>query len=113
LSRLSPPAISGVFALLAGLAVVYALAVGPSTPEAAPLDEPSPTAPRAVEVAPPRLEGIDLAVQRVLYASGKAQALRIDELPELPPEVARVLATFGVTLTIPESGSSGASAGIG
>jgi hypothetical protein len=112
LSRLSPQAISGVFVLLAGLAVVYALAAGPSTPEAKPQTASAPTVPTAVEIPPPRLEGIDLAVQRVLYASGKAQAIRVDELSELPPEVARVLATFGATLTIPESGASGSSVGL-
>jgi hypothetical protein len=99
--------------LLAGLAVVYAIAGGPSTPETAPSAAPSSTVPAAVEISPPRLEGIDLAVQRVLYASGKAQAFRVDELSELSPEVARVLATFGVTLTVPESGASGSSVGIG
>ena len=113
MSRLSPQAISGMFVLLAGLVVVYAVAAGPSVPEAAPQTAPAPTAPPSVEFPPPRLEGIDLAVQRVLYASGKAQAVRAEDLSELPPEVARVLATFGVTLTIPESGSSGASVGIG
>jgi hypothetical protein len=101
-----------VVVLIAGLAVVYALAAGPNTPDTAPQSAPAPSVAPAVEIPPPRLEGIDLAVQRVLYASGKAQVLRVDELSELPPEVARVLATFGATLTIPESGGSVSSVGI-
>jgi hypothetical protein len=104
LSRLSVQTTSGLFVLLAGLAVVSALTVGAKTTQ--PLTEPTSAsfadAP-VVLVPPPTIDGVDLAVQRVLYASGKAQALRVDELSQLPPAVARVLATFGATLTIPVS----------
>ncbi|HLF43168.1 MAG TPA: hypothetical protein VJA46_06530 [Acidimicrobiia bacterium] len=108
MSHLSPQAISGFFVLMAGLAVVYALAAGPGDVEAAP--EPtvvSSPVTSVVEVPPPSLEGVDIAVQRVLYASGKAEALRVDQLTELPPEVARILVHYGVTLTLPTGPTGG------
>lgn len=108
MSRLSPQAISGLFVLFAGLAVVYAMASGPGDVEAAP--EPTAVSfanTSVVEVSPPSLEGVDLAVQRVLYASGKAEALRVDELSELPPEVARILVYYGATLTVPTGPAGG------
>jgi hypothetical protein len=108
LSRLSPQAISGVFVLVAGAAVVYTLVAGP-------VDEPVPVPPvtsrpepQVVEVPLPTVEGIDDAVQRVLYASGKAEAMAVDQLSQLPPEVARILVYYGVTLAIPtEPGVTG------
>jgi hypothetical protein len=47
------------------------------------------------------MEGVDPAVERVLYAGGKAEVLRGDQLSELPAELVRVLVQFGATLTIP------------
>lgn len=107
MSRLSPQGVTGLFVLLAGLAVVYVIA---ATPEIEPLPEPVRVAPpvaQVTEVPPPAMEGVDPAVQRVLYASGRAEAFRADQLTELPPEVARVLVSYGVTLTVPatESGN--------
>jgi len=102
LSRLSPQAISGLLVLLAGLSVVYLVATGQSeVPTSSAPEAVSLPATLVVEVQPPSLEGVDLAVQRVLYASGKAEALRVDELTELAPEVARVLVYYRATLTIP------------
>jgi len=102
LSRLSLQAVSGLFVLIAGLAVVVAMVSIPGDAEASPeTTSVSPLASPAVEALPPSLEGVDLAVQRVLYASGKAEARRVDQLSELPPEVARVLVYFRATLTIP------------
>lgn len=108
MSRLSPQAISGLFVLLAGLVVVYAITAASGETEVA--SKPvavSPSITAVVEVPPPNLEGVDLAVQRVLYASGKAEALRADELLELSPEVARVLVYYGATLTIPTGPTGG------
>jgi hypothetical protein len=93
--------VTGLFVLLAGLAVVYVIAV---TPETGPVIETARVAPpvaQETEVPPPALEGVDPAVQRVLYASGRAEAFRADQLTQLPPEVARVLVSHGVTLTVP------------
>lgn len=108
MSRLSSQTISGLFVFLAGLAVVYVVAVGPGSIEA-PSEATSTSIAdtRVLEVLPPSLEGVDLAIQRVLYASGKAEALRVDQISELPAEVARVLASFGVTLAVPESQAGG------
>jgi len=101
LSRLTPQGVTGLFVLVAGLAVVYVIAV---TPETEPVTEPvavSPAGAEVTEVPPPALEGVDAAVQRVLYAGGRAEAFRADQLAQLPPEVARVLVSYGVTLTVP------------
>lgn len=108
MSRVSPQTISGLFVLLAGLAVVYVVAVQPGAIE--PASEATSTSladTRVLEVPPPNLEGVDLAIQRVLYASGKAEAFRVDQISELPPEVARVLASYGVTLAVPETPAGG------
>jgi hypothetical protein len=53
-----------------------------------------------VAVEPPEVAGVDDVVARVLYSSGAAEALTPGEVDELPPEVVRVLAYYGVTLTI-------------
>jgi hypothetical protein len=94
LSRLSPQGVTGLFVLVAGLAVVYAIAVAP--------DRGSATE-TVVSLRPQAqvVEGVDAAVQRVLYSSGHAEAFRADELTQLPPEVARVLVFYGATLTVP------------
>ncbi|HSK07047.1 MAG TPA: hypothetical protein VK990_05965, partial [Acidimicrobiia bacterium] len=101
LSRLTPQGVAGLFVLVAGLAVVYVIAV---TPEMEPATEPVLVAPlvaRVAQLPPPGLEGVDPAVERILYASGRAEAFRADQLTELPPEVARVLVFYRVTLTVP------------
>lgn len=102
MSHLSLQSVSGAFVLIAGLAVVVAVIAGPddaaSVPSPASISVPNTA---ALEVAPPRIEGVDAAVERVLYAGGKTEVLRGDQLSELPPEVARVLVQFGATLTIP------------
>ena len=94
--------VSGAFVLIAGLAVVVAVIAGPD--DVAAVAEPAPVSvpnTAASEAPPPGIEGVDPAVSRVLYAGGKAEVLRADQLSELPLEVARVLVQFGVTLTIP------------
>jgi hypothetical protein len=53
-----------------------------------------------VVVKPPEVAGVDEVIARVLYSSGAAEALTAGEVDELPPEVVRVLAYYGVTLTI-------------
>lgn len=102
MSHVSLQSVSGAFALIAGLAVVVAVIAGPddvpTVPEPAPV---SVTDTAAREVAAPSIEGVDPAVERVLYAGGKAVMLRGDQLSELPAEVARVLVQFGATLAIP------------
>ncbi|GEM_PF-2123655 len=106
--RFSPQAISGIFVLVTGAAVVYTLVAGPvDEPVAVPTVTSRPE-PQVVEVPPPTVEGIDDAVQRVLYSSGKAEAVAVDQLSQLPAEVARILVFYGVTLTVPsEPGSTG------
>jgi hypothetical protein len=92
--------VTGLFVLVAGLAVVYVIAMAP---EGEPVPDPVVTRPgtQVAEVQPPALEGVDAAVQRVLYASGRAEAFRADQLTQLPPEVARVLVFYGATLAVP------------
>jgi hypothetical protein len=101
LSRLSPQGVTGLFVLVAGLAVVYAIAVAPDRGSATETVVSLRPQAQVVEVPPPTLEGVDAAVQRVLYSSGHAEAFRADELTHLPPEVARVLVFYGATLTVP------------
>jgi hypothetical protein len=98
--------VTGLFVLVAGLAVVYVIAV---TPQGEPVIEPivSPRGAQVTEVPPPALEGVDPAVQRVLYASGRAEAFRADQLTQLPPEVARVLVSYGAILTVAVNEGSG------
>jgi hypothetical protein len=98
--------VTGLFVFVAGLAVVYVFAVAP---ESKPVTEPvvSPLAAQVTEVRPPALEGVDPAVQRVLYASGRAEAFRADQLTQLPPEVARVLVSYGAILTVAVNEGSG------
>jgi hypothetical protein len=108
LSHLSLQSVSGAFALIAGVAVVIAMVAGPGDVEAVPEPTSASIPDNAiVEVVPPSIEGVDPAVQRVLYASGKAEVLRADQLSDLPPEVARVLVYFGATLAIPTAPAGG------
>jgi hypothetical protein len=91
--------VTGLLVLVAGLAVVYLIAVAPVSE---PMTESVVAARGAPEAGapPPALEGVDAAVQRVLYASGRAEALRADQLTQLPAEVARVLVSYEATLTV-------------
>jgi hypothetical protein len=72
-------------------------------------DQPTTTASLSVEtlppttvisVTPPEVVGVDDVIAKVLYSSGAAEALTPNDVDELPPEVVRVLAYYGVTLTI-------------
>lgn len=107
MSRLSLQTTSGLFVFLAGLAVVYAVAVAPGSDTPVPRKSVAPAASVTIAVTPPGLEGVGPAVQRVLYASGKAQAVRAEDLSELAPEIARVLATYGATLAVPVNQGGG------
>jgi hypothetical protein len=107
LSRLSLQTTSGLFVLLAGLAVVYAVAVAPGSDSPVPRKFVAPGASVTIAVPPPGLEGVGPAAQRVLYASGKARAVRVEDLSELAPEVARVLASYGATLAVPVNQGGG------
>jgi hypothetical protein len=104
LSRLSPQIASGLFVLAAGVGVVYAVTSGASDSEAPskPLVTAVPVT-QTAELTPPNLAGVDPVVQRVLFTSGKAEALSVDALVDLPPEVARVLVAYGATLTVPSN----------
>jgi hypothetical protein len=99
--------VAGLFVLIAGLAVVYVMALAPEqAPQTEPVAPPIPEA-QVVETPPPTLEGVDPVVQRVLYSSGSAEAFRADQLTQLPPEVARVLVFYGATLTVPVPAGAG------
>jgi len=100
LSRLSLQTVSGLYVLTAGLAVLAAVAAASGDPEPAPETGSAPSS-APVEAPAPSLDGVDLAVQRVLYASGRAEVVDPVQIPDLPPEVARVLISYGVTLTVP------------
>jgi hypothetical protein len=109
LSRFSVQVAAGLFVLVAGLTVVYAVVVAPK-PEPQPATEQlvrSSPPTQVVEVPPPTLGGVDPAVQRVLYSTGRAEAFRADELTQLPPEVARVLVFYGATITVPIGAGGG------
>lgn len=107
MSRPSLQSVAGLFVLIAGLAVVYVMALAPEqAPQTEPVAPPTPEA-QVVETPPPTLEGVDPVVQRVLYSSGSAEAFRADQLTQLPPEVARVLVFYGATLTVPVPAEAG------
>jgi hypothetical protein len=103
LSRFPLQVAAGLLVLIAGLAVVYTIVVAPESEQRPVVARvvSSPPQARVVEVPPPTLEDVDPVVQRVLYATGKAEAFSADELTELPPEVARVLVFYGATITVP------------
>jgi hypothetical protein len=100
LSRIPLQIAAGLFVLLAGLIVVYAGIAASGAQPVAQQVVPAPSPTQVVEVPPPTLEGVDPAVQRVLYSTGRAEAFRADELTQLPQEVARVLASYGATITV-------------
>ncbi|HSJ84439.1 MAG TPA: hypothetical protein VLA91_11545 [Acidimicrobiia bacterium] len=103
MSRFPFQVAAGLLVLIAGLAVVYTTVVAPEH-EQGPVvqrvvSSSSPT--QVVEMPPPTLEGVDPVVQRVLFATGRAEAFTADELTQLPAEVARVLVFYGTTITVP------------
>jgi len=94
-----PQTITGLLVLIAGVFVVYAATPGP---EVEPVAGPAVVTVDAIPApeAHPGLGDVAPVVQRVLFASGKAETLGVDQLTELPPEVARVLIQYGATLAI-------------
>ncbi len=53
------------------------------------------------------IQGVPDAVARVLEMSGDARLASDSELSQLPPSVAAVLVSYGVTLRVPLDGSGG------
>lgn len=102
----SVPTVLGALVLSAGLVAVGA--TSRSEPKATAAAPPTVvTVPTRVELPAPVLEGIDPAIQRVLYDSGAAQVVAPSGVAELPVSVARVLAYYGATLTIPLANQGG------
>ena len=103
MSRFPLQVAAGLLVLIAGLAAVYTMVVAPEPAPQPGAQQVVPSSPptQVVEVPPPTLEGVDPVVQRVLYATGRAEAFTADELTRLPPEVARVLVFYGATITVP------------
>jgi hypothetical protein len=100
LSRLPQQAITGVFVLVAGLVVLFAVVIAPGE-RAAPVTATVPATVAPAGDGSPLIQGLDPAVQRVLYSSGLTETLTPDEMAEVPAEVARVLIHYGATLAIP------------
>lgn len=61
-----------------------------------------PTTRVEVEVEPPRLEGVDERLSRVLYAAGAAQGVQPGSMTELEEPIVKVLAFYDVTLSVAE-----------
>jgi phage tail protein X len=105
---------SGVVVMLAGILTVWSmttrasiqdLAAAPTTTVAAT----TTTAPQTVEIPLPDLPGVPAEVQRVLYWSGKADAILYGDLNGIPPAVQRVLIEYQAPLMVPSDNSDGAS----
>jgi hypothetical protein len=102
----SPHSILGALVLAAGI-VALGSAVSGQQDQADPETSPPVTEVIQMELPPPVVEGVDSAIQRVLYASGKAEAFSPNQVSDIPVSVARVLAYYDVTLMVPtvEGGS--------
>lgn len=108
MSRFPVQVAAGLLVLVAGLIVVYAVVALEPEPQPAAQQVVPPSSPtQVVEVPPPSLAGVDPAVQRVLYSTGRAEAFRADELTQLPPEVARILVFYRATITVPVEAGGG------
>jgi hypothetical protein len=103
LSTSSLGATSGVAVLLIGAIALGSVLYGVSSTES-PAVSSTTIARQEVVVAPaPDVDGIPPSVQKVLYSSGKLEALGSNQVSELRPEISRVLAYYGATLTVSET----------
>ncbi len=91
---------------LAGVVTLYTVAVRPT--EVVVTETGATTVSLDTELPPAPIEGVSPVVAEVLGAAGVAGVLTPEEATQLAPEVARVLAHYGVTLVVPDrSGSEG------
>ena len=104
--RPSPQIVSGLLVLVSGVAVLYTVAVRPAESVASEPVVPT-TLSSPADLPLPPISGLRPPVQRVLHAAGLAATLTPDEMAQIPPEVARVLTNYGVTLAVPEPLGSG------
>jgi len=113
MSRESLGVVSGLIVMLAGAMTVWAITTlaGPEPAASTTADAAvtSTTATQSVEIALPDLPGVPPEVERVLYATGKAQPIAFGDLNGIPPEVQRVLIEFQAPLMVPTSDPQGAS----
>ncbi|MGA7281116.1 MAG: hypothetical protein WBZ40_04965 [Acidimicrobiia bacterium] len=94
---------SGAAVLLIGAIALGSVLYGVSGNEPPAVSSTSTTRQEVVVAAAPDVSGIPGPVQRVLYSSGKLEALGANQVSELRPEIARVLAYYGATLTVSQS----------
>lgn len=104
---------SGVVVMLAGILTVWSMTTRASVQDlaAAPTTTvaTTTTAPQTVEIPLPDLPGVPAEVQRVLYWSGKADAILYGDLNGIPPAVQRVLIEYQAPLMVPTDAPDGAS----
>lgn len=94
MSKLSLRTVSGVVVMLTGVTAIGAMVSMGS--------EETPVQPtEATEVSVPDLAAVDPSIQRLLAGNGKLSTYDPNQFTELSPEIARVLASYGATLTIP------------
>jgi hypothetical protein len=110
MSARSHGVLTGSAVLLFGILALSSLAggrlagdgdgAGGSTPTTAPPVVPSVT---TEQTSRPGIPGVPLPVERVLFLRGKADAVPLERLTDIPAVVAAVLAEYGATLTVPEA----------
>ncbi|MGA7096022.1 MAG: hypothetical protein WB245_00475 [Acidimicrobiia bacterium] len=94
---------SGAAVLLIGAIALGSVLYGVSSNEPPTVASTSTTSQEVVVAPAPDVSGIPASVQRVLYASGKLEAFGPGQVSELRPEISRVLAYYGATLTVSEN----------
>lgn len=96
-------ATSGAAVLLIGVIALGSVLYGVSGNEPPSVSSTSTTRQEVVVAPAPDVSGIPASVQRILYASGKLEAFVPNQVSELRPEISRVLAYYGATLTVSEN----------
>jgi hypothetical protein len=107
-------ALTGSAVLLFGILALSSLAGGGTASVGDGANGSTPaTAPPVASSAPwdeaidPGIPGVPAPVQRALFAWGRAEAVQPEQLTEIPPVVAAVLAEYGATLMVPEASAQG------
>ncbi len=113
MSKESVGVVSGLIVMLAGVMTVWAITTlagpEPAASTTAASAATSTTASQNVEIPLPDLPGVPPEVERVLYATGKAQPIAFGDLNGIPPEVQRVLIEFQAPLMVPTADPQAAS----
>jgi hypothetical protein len=106
--------LTGSAVLLFGILALSSLAGGRTPSDGNGADGSTPAvAPPVVSGAPeaetgrPDIGGVPVPVQRVLFLWGRAEAVQPEQLTDIPPVVAAVLAEYEATLMVPDAFAQG------